>query len=108
MFLSADFVSQGLIDFALALSRRVIPKAVIAVAIIIPARMVQNGVETDSVQVDAGTPRSIGFFTNISKPGRPLRVFSSGFGNEHGPAVASIHFFENLPVDLIVIDRQHF
>ena len=47
---AAQFSGQRCVDFALAFLVRVIPERIVAMTIVSPTRMIEDGIETDAVQ----------------------------------------------------------
>ena len=87
-----DRIRQWLVDCTLAVGLCIVPHAVAAVAVIIPAGMIQDGIKAYSVKGHAGINGGTRFRGNIGSPAGTRIVFGTGLRNEHRTQVALMHF----------------
>ncbi|MEO7859181.1 MAG: hypothetical protein ABIU05_01855 [Nitrospirales bacterium] len=104
------FPGQRYIHFTGPIRARIVPKRVLAMAIVVPARMIKNGIKTKAVHGHTGFHGMLYFRVDVSKPGGTVFALGARFGNEHRTAVALIHFLQNLmegPVRrFVTVDRS--
>jgi hypothetical protein len=87
-----DFIRQRLINFPRSIGLGIVPKPVVTVPIIIPARMIQNGVKANTLHRDAGLNCGAHFLRNIGEPAGPVIAFGAGFRDEERSIVTVVDF----------------
>src|SRR5205807_10620573 len=91
-----EFGGERSVKLALAVLVRVIPKAIVTMPAINPARMIEYGIETDAVQRNTGKNRGLCFVADIAQPARTRAIFCAGFGDKHGAMVTLEYLAEHL------------
>src|SRR5438552_1893182 len=93
----AKFFGERRIDFAVAAIISIIPQAIMAMAVIQPARMIQNGIEANPMQGNAIVNGGACFAADISQPTCPRRIFRSGFRDEQRAMITLLDLGEHVP-----------
>src|SRR5262245_19257640 len=92
----AQFSGQRGIDFAVALLVRIIPQAIVTVAVVEPARMIENRIEANAVEGDAGFKSGLGFATDVAEPAGAKPIFGAGFGDKERAMIALVNLGQHL------------
>ena len=93
--LKGKFGGKWFIDGAFAVAVRIVPETVVAMAVIVPARMVDDWVKTNTFDGDAHFLRTPHFIANIREPFGARIAFRAGLGKEKRAMIAAICFFED-------------
>src|SRR5688572_31553498 len=83
LLLPLQFGGERTTDCAPPLLVSVIPKAVVTMPIVRPARMIQDWIQTDSMQRHIRGYRDAGLLPNVTQPARALSRLRSRLGNQH-------------------------
>src|SRR5258705_210141 len=88
----------------------VIPKSVVAMAIIDPAGVIQHWIETNSVKRHAGSDCDSRLFANVTEPTGAVSLFGAGFGDEHWAAITLVDLKQDLVERAVarIGARNHF
>jgi len=90
--LKFDYIRQWLVDRTRAVGLCIVPQAVAAVAVIVPAGVIQDWIKTYSVKGHAGFNSGPRFRGDIRSPAGTSIVFGAGFRNEHRTPIAFMDF----------------
>src|SRR3982750_2115557 len=83
----------------LAMPRRVgiPPETAPAIAVVVPARVVEDRVEADAVHGDPGAPGGRHLVGDVAEPAVAMAVLGAGLGDHQRPAVALPRLAQDLP-----------
>ena len=88
----------------------IIDKAIVAMAIVIPARMIRDWIKADAFNRDTSADRGENFVAHISQPRRTCFILNPGLGDKARLPVMGINLTQeiaNMPVTRIGELRQH-
>src|SRR5689334_18259062 len=74
----------------------VVPEAAVAMTIVSPAGVVDDRVETQSFEWNAGSRNSTRLLTDVTQPRRTRVAFDAGLRDEDRPAIAFVNFGQHL------------
>ena len=81
---AAKFPGQRGINLPRASLGGIIPESIMAVAIIHPTRVVEDGIEANTVNGNACLDGGVDFLANVAEPGSTNPVLCARFGDEQG------------------------
>src|SRR6186997_2420500 len=96
LLLPLQLDGEGTTNWAPSLPVSVIPKAVAAMAIVRPARMIEDRIEAYSVQGHARRYGDAGLLSNVPQPPRALAQLRPRLGDQHRAAVSLVNFHQHL------------
>src|SRR4051812_30607031 len=94
--LALQFLGERLVYRALARLVGVVPEAVVAVAVVFPAGVVQDRVQTDALDRHSGPQRLLDLLADIPQPGRPEFVLDPGLSDEERAPVPFVRLTQHL------------
>jgi hypothetical protein len=89
--LPLKLVGQRLINLTMTVGLWIVPEPVVAMPVILPAGMIEDGIKTNALDGYSGREGCTHLAGDISQPFRPTLVFCPGFRNEQGTLITLVN-----------------